>query len=226
MAHPILITRPQAQSIAFKTQLGAQVDVVISPVIAVKPRDVQIPDFDVALVTSSQAIKSLPQDFEPHGRRAICVGQATTRRTLDRGFQARFGGATVSDLMADFVAMPGVRYLHVRGNHTTGDLVGVLAAKGTDVADCIVYDQIEQDLSPDAVAVLQRGTPVVLPLFSPRSAQLLIDQMTVTRNHHAVCISNSVANICRDAGFSRIRVADSPTSHDMMVATLEESHRG
>ncbi|MFV2038572.1 MAG: uroporphyrinogen-III synthase, partial [Paracoccaceae bacterium] len=36
-----------------------------------------------------------------------------------------------------------------------------------------VYDQVEQDLSAAAVQVLGGARPVILPLFSPRSASIV-----------------------------------------------------
>lgn len=201
-------------------------DIVTSPIMQIRALDVDIQDFDIALITSSQALRSLPGTFQANGRLALCVGDVTTQAANSIGFAAVCAGSTVDGLVDHVLAhLRQGRYLHLRGQHTTGDLVPRLDRHGVQVQGTIVYDQPMVALSESAQQMLQRGTPVVLPLFSPRSAELLIEQMTISPVHRAICISKNTVQICQDAGFSVIRVAQTPTAQDMVVTTLQAAHQ-
>lgn len=71
--------------------------------------------------------------------------------------------------------------MHLHGEHTRGDVAARLRAAGLAVEARMVYRQVELPLSDTAHALLQGEAPVILPLFSPRSARLLAGQIEPPR---------------------------------------------
>ena len=69
----------------------------------------------------------------------------TAAAARQAGFAARSADGDVADLAALVVAAhrPGAgAFLHVRGAHAAGDLVGRLAAAGVPARAAAIYDQV------------------------------------------------------------------------------------
>jgi uroporphyrinogen-III synthase len=60
--------------------------------------------------------------------------------------------------------------LHVRGAHARGDVARRLSDAGHPTREVVLYDQVALPLTDAAEDLLQRETPVIVPLFSPRGA--------------------------------------------------------
>ncbi|MEO1151047.1 MAG: uroporphyrinogen-III synthase [Pseudomonadota bacterium] len=118
--------------------------------------------------------------------------------------------------------------LHVAGTHLAGDLAALLA-DGPPLERRVLYEARPcPDLTPAAQDLLQTDpSAVAIPLFSPRSARLLADQMhraalaPALQSVIPICLSEAVAESARAAGFSpaHIRVAAHPRT-DALCALL------
>lgn len=215
MTAPIcLLTRPEAQSRAFAALLPG-LACVISPVLAI----VAVP-FDRALLetapglvfTSANAVQFAGPGA---GRAALCVGPQTADAARAAGFVAKAGPGDAERLMPMLAGHED--WLHVHGRHRARELPlrGVTA-----------YDQVELPLSAEARALLQGDAPVILPLFSPRSARFAA---TETRNAAAplwIAAISAAADAAWDAAQgkppARRVVAERPEADAMAraIATL------
>ncbi len=152
------------------------------------------PPEGVTLVfTSASAVAAVAgqADFARHA--AWAVGAATARAARDAGFSCRAAGGDARALVAALAAdPPRGPVLHLRGVHGRGDVAASLRALGIDAEERIVYDQVAQDLNAEAEALLQGRAPVILPLFSPRSA-MLMRGATITAPLCVVAISAAAA---------------------------------
>jgi uroporphyrinogen-III synthase len=63
--------------------------------------------------------------------------------------------------------------LYIHGEDVRGGLVEALKADGIALQSQVLYDQVPVDLTNEALHVLRGKRPVLLPLFSPRSADLV-----------------------------------------------------
>jgi uroporphyrinogen-III synthase len=87
------------------------------------------------------------------------------------GFDAQALGGDAEALVAA-LAGPGPALLHLRGEDSRGAIAERLSAAGRDTAEAVVYRQQARPLAPRARRVLAGGGPVLVALFSPRSARL------------------------------------------------------
>lgn len=221
----LLLTRPREDAEACLAELRAQVPVdraVISPVLRIVPRGVLPGMAGVAAVilTSANAARLLSA---PAGLRAFCVGRKTTEIARAAGFDAEFGGEDADALVAHLSkTRPAGDLLHLRGAHARGDIVARLTGAGLQARDAVIYDQQAQALSAEAKALLDGRDPVVLPLFSPRSADILAGQGVPRAPLHVVAISAAVADHAAALRPRSVQIAKNPdrTAVCALVAAL------
>lgn len=176
----ILLTRPADASNDMRDRLAprfvGRVRWVISPLIAIVP-SAALPDLQrvAALIFTSQ--NGVEAYIAAKGRVDLpcyTVGDTTARAARDAGMTAISAGgdadALVARILADGQSGP---YIHLRGEHARGDIAERLRAADYDATDAVIYAQQEQPLSKQAQDALQGHVPVIIPLFSPRSAALL-----------------------------------------------------
>lgn len=217
----LLLTRPHSDSERFaaacREELGRPIPVVISPVLYIRPLPVDL-DPSVGgtlLFTSENGVTSLAGQVDLSGRLALCVGDRTARAAEAAGMVARSAGGDVEALLALAAeGRPDEPLLHVRGVHAKGDLAGRLKALGFNASEVVAYDQQARPLTDEARDLIRNGDPVVLPLFSPRSATLVRDQIgSIKENLTIVAISPVVASVLRQRD---VLVAKAPEAAAMV----------
>ena len=150
----LLLTRPSDTSAAFLSHVeaaaGRRVPVVISPVIEIV------------------ASGALPE-----------IEAYQTLIMTSFGGQARALGSTVDEFLDNASALSGP-CLYCRGVHVSTDLAAALQAKGCVTDEAVVYNQRSRPLTNAARQILTGRQPVVLPLFSARSALLVQSATPIT----------------------------------------------
>lgn len=176
---PVLVTRPRDQGEAFAAKLsarfGARVRPLVAPLMAPEYLMPDLPEgrFDAVIFTSAHGVEGARRLGVQLPRRAWCVGRSTAARAAAAGFDTRSSDGDVSDLIAALLAAPERgRFLYLRGVDTAGDLENALISKGISVLSLQVYLQKSIPLEGEPLVLLGRPGPVIVPLFSPRSAQL------------------------------------------------------
>lgn len=218
----IIMTRPRAASERFLAALGAKRlaigRVVISPAISIEQFEapVDLDGFSGVIVTSSNALAGVSAG---PGLTAWCVGDATAEAAARAGFEAVSTGGSADDLLGVVSrAQPRGPLLYLRGRHVNTDLAERLAAEGVDVAERVVYDQPERAPTDEARALLAETNPLILPLFSPRTARIVAGWVAAAAAPTvAVVMSGAVA----EAWGGEARVAARPTVEAMVGAVAE-----
>jgi uroporphyrinogen-III synthase len=203
----ILLTRPEAASrrmAAILTErFGDRVDLCLSPLMTIV-LDPRLPNLDgirSLIFTSAHGVAAYLAAQGPITLPCYTVGDATAHAAQKAGLRATSAGGDAEALIARIIAdaalgpIPGPM-LHLHGAHVRGDIAERLSALGCPVTDAIVYHQNAQALTDQAASVLQGDSPVILPLFSPRSATLLANAR-ITAPVHVVAMSNNVADAVR-----------------------------
>ena len=188
---------------------------VVSPALSIKPLGpvVELPAGVAAIFTSRHGVGRVSA---PAGSLAFCVGDATADAAKAQGFDAVSAEGTVEDLLTRLAGVPPETPLaYFRGTHTRTDLARRLKDLGRDVVEHVVYDQPAQSPSAEAKALLAGDQPVVVPLFSPRTASIVLGWAGNARAPlQAVALSDAVAEAWgRDA-----MVADRPDMDAMLDA--------
>lgn len=200
MTATVLITRPIRQAHAFAAELeeafGGPVQTVISPLIEVVNLPVEGTFDDVAHVvfTSANGVAQADRLNVPKTAIAWCVGAKTTKAAQDIGFETREAEGSNEKIVTLIVAaQPIGRMIHIRGGHVAGDVTGALAQQGIICETVVAYDQKEIPPTKAALDVLRGEKPVVVPLFSPRTAKLFEKIGNFHAPLHLVVISEAVS---------------------------------
>jgi uroporphyrinogen-III synthase len=224
---PLLLTRPAAASARFADlwrARGSAAPVLIAPVTEIRPVPHARPE-GVAIFTSAHAPPLVPDD----GRQAEawCVGPRTAEAALVAGYRPRVAsphvsGGTAEDLAAAILASrdPG-SFVHFRGREARGDLAARLRAGGRSCAEIIVYAQESLPLSPEALGLLAGAGPVMVPLFSPRSAKRFaaaVKNRPVLAPLWLAMMSAAVRAAWNGPAPARVEVAKRPDAEAMIVA--------
>ncbi|WP_460257411.1 uroporphyrinogen-III synthase [Actibacterium sp. D379-3] len=176
----LLLTRPGAQGERFArdfaARFGGGIRVILSPLQRIAPRAV-VPDLAGVtglIFTSANAVTCFADLCADRRFPAYCVGARTAQAARQIGLDAVECGPDAAGLVVSLSAQnPGGRLLHLRGAHARGAVAETLTKAGQPCDDLVVYDQISQKLSLPARQALAGTAPVLLPLFSPRSATLM-----------------------------------------------------
>lgn len=210
-APAVLLTRPPAQSDRFATALRARfpsVSIVSSPLLAPQYLRPVVPlrDWAGAIFTSEtgvMAARRIAADGVALPRLAFCVGDQTSRAARAAGFDAVSakgdGQALVALVRGANVTGP-LLYLH--GAVVRVDIGGALLIAGIETVSVVCYSQSVQVLTLEAVNLLSGPDPVIAPVFSARTGQIL----TAEYARIAGIAPLFVAGISRDA------VADMPAA--------------
>jgi len=176
-AQPIIIlTRPQAQSEAFARRIGPEAEVIISPALEICPLpfSVDLTRYAGLVVTSQNAIAAVRGRLDLAGRTAYAVGERTAAAARAEGMEVVVAGGDAARLVEMIKTQPpGGRLLFLHGVHTRGNVSEQLNSIGIGTDSAVVYDQKEVPLTAEALAALAGERPVILPLFSPRSAAIV-----------------------------------------------------
>jgi len=195
----ILLTRPEASSrrmaaILF-ARFGDRTGVCISPLMEIR-LDPRLPSLDgikTLIFTSANGVAAYVAAKGPVSMTCYTVGDATAQAARDAGLRAISAGgdaeALIDRILEDDVPGP---MLHLRGAHARGEIAERLSALGCPVSQAIVYTQNAIPLSEEAKDLLQGDAPVILPVFSPRSATLL-GNGPVRAMIYVVAMSDAVA---------------------------------
>ncbi|MGR3506608.1 MAG: uroporphyrinogen-III synthase [Paracoccaceae bacterium] len=195
----ILLTRPEASSrrmagILF-ARFGDRAGICISPLMEIR-LDPRLPSLDgikTLIFTSANGVAAYVAANGPMSLACYTVGEATAQAARDAGLRAISAGgnaeALIARILEDDVTGP---MLHLRGTHARGEVAERLSALGCPVSQAIVYTQNAIPLSEEARDLLGGDGPVILPVFSPRSATLL-GSGPVRAKLYIVAMSDAVA---------------------------------
>ena len=229
-AVPVLLTRAEAQSRAFATALtdrfADRLRPVIAPLMAPEHLRPALPagTFAGVIFTSAQGVEAAVRLGVPLPRQAWCVGTQTAAKARAAGFEAHAAGGDAAALVAAIIGKPPTgRLLHLRGEDSRGEVAERLVSAGIETESVVVYRQAAQPLAPDAVALLQAEGPVIVPVFSPRSAALLHAALPadLRADLSLVAMSDAVAEALAKVPHLALAVAKRPDADAMLEAVAE-----
>ncbi|MEL6840706.1 MAG: uroporphyrinogen-III synthase [Pseudomonadota bacterium] len=227
MTPTLILTRPTQQGQGFADAVLAQwtgsLDIVQSPLLAVVfgPVSEDLRTVTDLVFTSANGVAAAKGLALPRAQTAWCVGAKTAAAAQAAGFTPVVGPGDAAGLVGAIIkAMPQGRFAHIRGRHARGNVSNLLTSAGISCRDIVAYDQKACALTEDANARLARDAPVVMPLFSPRTVDILADQAPFTAPIHAAMMSEAVADAARPLHLRSVTIAEQPDEDAMLAATL------
>ena len=172
----VLLTRPAVPAARFRKMLRRGAEVIMSPVTEIEPVafEIDLSGYGTLIFASQHAVQSMKGVAGLSGKRAFAVGEHTATAASELGLAVVASDRTADDMVARIIAKsPAGNLLFARGVHSRGDIENCLESAGLETDSIVTYDQIEQALSAEAIEILRGERPVILPLFSPRSAELM-----------------------------------------------------
>lgn len=181
-ASTVLLTRPVAQSDRFAVAVQARypgVRIVTSPLIALQYLTPVIPrqTWTGVIFTSETAViaaRQIVRDGTALPRLAFCVGDQTARVARSDGFEAvsaQGDGKALVQLVQVLGVTGPLLYLH--GAEARVNVASALVDAGIETDSVVSYVQVPLGLTPEAVQILHNSAPVVAPVFSARTGQIL-----------------------------------------------------
>jgi uroporphyrinogen-III synthase len=219
---PILLTRPREASDRFVARLRAEgigLPVLISPVLRIEPCEADMPaDMAGAIFTSKNGVAAVPGRNLP----AWCVGWATADAAEVKGWRAIAAEGEAQSLLRRILAdAPEGKLVHFRGEHMRVDVAARLRESGFEAVDIVAYRQEAEPLCEEARALLERENPVILPLFSPRSAAQVAKAGPFRAPLLIVAISDAVAQEVACLSPKHVIVTPEPDA-EFMVAGIKQ----
>ncbi len=224
----VLLTRPRVQSQEFRDRLGV-CDVVISPILEIRPLpfSVDLDAYELLLFSSKNAVRIAGDSLNLAGKRAVAVGQKSANVATGLGMRAVTAGGDADALVATVNTMrPKGKVLFLRGKHSRGDVAQRLKCHGIETDSIVIYDQEAQELTQQARAVLSGERPVVIPLFSPRSAALVAKEVNscgAVARLILIGMSDAVLQAWDGPSPDTEICAAKPTAEEMARETLRET---
>lgn len=228
----LLLTRPEPQASRFAADLRARfgpgLTILRAPLMAAEFLDPPLPLDGLAGVvfTAETGVAGLARLTPRRDWPAHCVGAATARAARDAGFAVATEAAGDAAALAFRLKGNAGPLLWPRGEDVAAELPALLP--GAEFRQAVVYRQAPRPLTEAALAALAGAAPVVLPLFSPRSARLVAAACPRRAAPlHVAAMSPAVAQAAEALAPARVVVARAPEAHAMLdaVAALIDAAR-
>ena len=220
----IILTRPAAQNARFAQAIeasGLEARIIEAPVTRIipEPQTADLKPAATAIFTSSYGV-----EYAPGGTGvAWCVGDRTAEVAATKGWQARSAGRDADALFKRICAdLEGVgvqdTLVHYCGKETRGNLSERLSNVGISTQRSVVYRQEKQALSEDVHQVILGSNTAIFPVFSPNSAQRLVQQLPAGSKVDFVAISQATAETLPPEMVRNMAVAKTPDAQSLIEA--------
>lgn len=216
-SQPIIITRPADRMDDMRKRLSdCQNPILSGPLITIGPVD-RMPQptksADGVIVSSARALDYANNDLihAYADRRFYIVGARANKLATDYNLTIAATAQTMDDLWPKLPTSDHLVYLcgsHSRYNHLPAEYQ-------------IVYQSRAIDTCPKEL-IKQGGHPAILPVYSPRTAEILVRMMEKHelsgKEWQLICISDGTARPLTQNTFKSIDLADQPTGDAMIRA--------
>ena len=232
----ILVTRPEPDNAATADTLRQRgFAVLLAPMLQFEALPIR-PDEDAkysgVIITSANALRATRLHLLPLIELPLyAVGDRTADVARNAGFanvhSADGDVASLRQLIVDIHPRPERKtpLLYLSGSDISGDLVAGLGNDGIAVNPLVVYRMIPvAELSDAARAGLAAQTIDAVLHYSPRSAAAYVAAIRGAALEIAglaapqVCLSEAVARVLREAGATRLVVAEKPQETALLEA--------
>jgi uroporphyrinogen-III synthase len=240
----ILVTRAEPDNAATADALHQRgFDALLAPLLRFEPLPIRHDDtvrYAGLIVTSANALRAI-RSHPLSGQLIDLPVYAVGRRTANAARQTGFANVHSADgdvtalrkLVADAIPKRERRapLLYLSGSDISGDIASALAGDGIAVTTLTVYRMIPvADLDDGVRAAFAAQTIEAVLHYSPRSAAAFVSAIRSAGLEIAalalpqVCISEAVARVLREAGATRLVVAETP-QETAVIDALERALR-
>jgi uroporphyrinogen-III synthase len=221
----LLMTRPPDAARRFAEalpeELRARLTILFSPLLDIRAtgRRVEFSGVRGLIFTSANGVAAAdaPRDLP-----AFCVGEATAAAAARAGYMAHACGGTADALVEHLLTTrPDAPLLHLRGAHARGDVSARLSTGGLPCSEQVVYEQALLPLTDAARTALLAQAPVIVPLFSPRSAAHFSNLCPADARPYLIALSPAVAEPLKTLNYKDLQICSEATAPAMQQAVQD-----
>ena len=241
----ILVTRPEPDNAATADALRQRgFDVLLAPMLEFEALPIRHDDgtnYSGVIVTSANALRAI-RSHPLSGQLIALPIYAVGKRTADAAKKIGFANVLSADgdvtalrkLIVDAIPKRGRKtpLLYLSGSDISGDIASGLASDGITVTTLTVYRMVPvADLDDSVRAAFAAQTIEAILHYSPRSAAAFVAAIRGAGLEIAalalpqVCISEAVARVLREAGATRVVVAEKPQETAVIDALERAQNR-
>ena len=223
----IILNRPKEAARTFHALIREalpEAKVISSPLINIKflSKSIDFTRFDAFIFTSINGVQAIENQRIPPGKLCFAVGEKTAQAAKSIGFKVLYSEGNFENLISMILSHPYKgRFLHIRGKYSRGDISKKLSESGRPCEQMIVYHQKSQALTHEAKISINRGKPLIFPLFSPRTAKLLMEEILPNDHFYIIAMSNDISTICKENGCTNITVSKSSNAKSMLESVIK-----
>ena len=153
-------------------------------------------------------------------KKCFVVGENTKKIAISFGYDVLGFSKDQENLLKLIKSKkPTESMVHIRGKHTVGNLCDALKRNQFSCLDIIGYNQEPLKIKKQNLQKIHSGRPVILPIFSSRSAELLQSNLDLT-GFNVIAISEAVAKIVTGVELGELVISKKPDLNSMQEATL------
>ena len=153
-------------------------------------------------------------------KKCFVVGENTKKIAVSFGYDVLGFSKDQENLLKLIKSKkPTESMVHIRGKHTVGNLCDALKRNQFSCLDIIGYNQEPLKIKKQNLQKIHSGRPVILPIFSSRSAELLQSNLDLT-GFNVIAISEAVAKIITGVELGELVISKKPDLNSMQEATL------
>ena len=173
----------------------------------------------VLIFTSANGLRAAKKN-NLSNKKCFVVGANTKKIAVSFGYDVLGVSKDQENLLKLIKSKkPTESMVHIRGKHTVGNLCDALKRNQFSCLDIIGYNQEPLKIKKQNLQKIQSGRPVILPIFSSRSAKLLQSNLDLT-GFNVIAISEAVAKIVTGVELGELLVSKKPDLNSMQEATL------
>lgn len=228
----VLVARPLLDSQRTAERLAEQGhQVVVAPLFHIRllaGPELQLDGVQAILATSGNGIRALAPRSRRRDIKILAVGSETAAVARLEGFIAVADGAgdakTLARLARETLRPESGVLLHATGADASPELTAELTRAGFQTRSIVLYETVAApELPGNATKALRENALDAVLVFSPRSAQLLVECVeraglsSMCTHLHACCISRAAAEALRGLTFAAIHVAAHPDQASLLA---------
>ena len=202
-------------------ELRARLNPVYSPLIGIEAiaGEIDFADARGIIFTSSNGVAIAACLTRQRNLPCYCVGKATRDAARRAGWRAENTGRDAAGLISSLLRQaPAGPLLHLRGRQARGDVAARLTAQGLPVREQVIYDQPLRELNDLALRAMAMKSPVIVPLFSPRTARQFANLVTGQAPLFLAALSSAVAEPLKSLVYNRLVISSQPDAKGMAQA--------
>ena len=227
----VLVTRPGKDGQDLVRILGdLGIDTMLEPLLTIRnlnTSSLNTEGVQAYVSTSANGINALINTNPDYNIPLFAVGDATAVTARMGGFKTVHSASgdvsALANLVADILEPSGGSLIHATSSSNTGDLKKKLEKNGFKYRKELVYEtEAAKSLSPETVSALKAGSIDAILLYSPQTAEILIQLLRKFRlvrpckNIRAICLSQAIAAKIEAMSWEEIRVAKLPTQDALL----------